>query len=267
MKGSEANHVDRYTKLIMEGGVNKCIICNRCLYARSVLRFRQDKYYMDMDKVLCYFTQHEHICRTCDLYSKKKKILPQAVCNKLNIPSVPCELKNVNRLERVLICRRILFKKVTIMPKGCFSTFKGAICNIPVETNDIVNVITCGADNNGLMYKGQYAKLKRKFNFRGHVYLETASPKTMQLALVYLKQNYPFWHDIRIEIGNISDKLLDFTEETDEEVPICVEPNEEGENPLHSYLLNSEEIIPSQVPTSKEIRKRPRKEAKFDATR
>ena len=39
MKGSKANHVDRYTKLIMEGGVNKCIICNRCLYARSVPRF------------------------------------------------------------------------------------------------------------------------------------------------------------------------------------------------------------------------------------
>ena len=45
--------------------------------------------------------------------------------------------------------------------------------------------------------------------------------------------------------------------------PICVESNEEGENPLQSYLLNSEEIILiSQVPTSEEIRKKPSEEAK-----
>ena len=47
--------------------------------------------------------------------------------------------------------------------------------------------------------------------------------------------------------------------------PICVESNEEGENPLHSYLLNSEEtILTSQVPTSEEIRKKPSEEAKIN---
>ena len=80
---------------------------------------------MDIDKVLCNFMQQEHICRTYDCYLKKKKITSQAVCNKLDIPSVPCELKNLNRHERVLISRRLLFNRVTIMRKGCFPKLKG----------------------------------------------------------------------------------------------------------------------------------------------
>ena len=76
LKGSKANHVDKFTKSIVEGPVNKCILSNRCFYVRSVLCFYQDKYYIDMDKVLCNFTQQEHICRTNDRYLKKKKIPP-----------------------------------------------------------------------------------------------------------------------------------------------------------------------------------------------
>ena len=76
LKGRKANDVDKFTKLIIEGPVNKCIISNHCLHVRSVLCFYQDKYYIDMDKVLCNFTQQEHICRTYDHYLKKKKIPP-----------------------------------------------------------------------------------------------------------------------------------------------------------------------------------------------
>ena len=119
-----------------------------------------------------------------------------------------------------------------------------------MKENDIVNVLPRGADNNGLIF----VKLKRKLGFRGDVYLEAVSPEAVQLALVYLKQNNPFYHDIRIDIDNISDELLDLTEDTDQEIPICIESNEEGENPLDSYLLNSEEtMLISQVPTSEEI--------------
>ena len=136
------------------------------------------------------------------------------------------------------------------MSKRCFPKLKGAICNIPVETYDIVNVLPRGAGSNGLIL----LKLKRKLSFRGHVYLEAASPESVQLALVHLKQNNPFYHDIRIDIDNISDELLDLTEDINKEIPICIESNEEGQNPLDSYLLNSEETMPiSQMPISEEI--------------
>ena len=136
------------------------------------------------------------------------------------------------------------------MPKGCFPKLKGAICNIPVETNGIVNILAGGADSNGLIF----VKLKRKLSFCGHVYLEALSPEAVQLILMLLKQNNPFYHDKRIDIDNISDELLDLTEDRDQEIPMCVESNEEGENSLDSYLFNSEEtMLISQVPTSEQI--------------
>ena len=82
-------------------------LLNRCLYARNVLRFHQEKYDMDMD-----------MCRTCDSYLKKNKILPQAVCNKLSIQTFPCQLKYLNRFESVLMSRRML----PLLPKDVFQS-------------------------------------------------------------------------------------------------------------------------------------------------
>lgn len=110
MKGSEANRVDKFTKLFQN-------LLNRRLYDRSVPRFHEEKCDVDMEKILCNFMQQEHICGTCDLYLKKKKMPPHAVCNKLNIQTFPCELKSLNRFESVLISRRLLFNKVKISPK------------------------------------------------------------------------------------------------------------------------------------------------------
>ena len=63
----------------MEGPVNICIICNRCLYARSILRIRQAKYEMNTEEGIA---QQKQICRTCDLFLKKKKI-PSQVSSKI----------------------------------------------------------------------------------------------------------------------------------------------------------------------------------------
>ena len=83
---------------------------------------------------------------------KKKKIPVQAVCNKLNIFSVPEVLFNLSRLETVLISRRILFKTTNIMPKGRFPMLKGSICNIPIDSNDIKSVLSRGPHRNGLLF-------------------------------------------------------------------------------------------------------------------
>ena len=47
------------------------------------------------------------------------------------------------------------------------------------------------------------------------MYLEAVSLEAVQLALVYLKQNNLFYHDIGIDINNTSDELLNLTEDTD----------------------------------------------------
>ena len=56
----------------------------------------------------------------CDKYLQKKLIFGQAVINKLKITASLEVLIGLNRLERVLISKRILFKKVSIMPNGKF---------------------------------------------------------------------------------------------------------------------------------------------------
>ena len=196
----------KFTKLIVEGPVNIFIIRNRCLYARSVLRFHQDKYGMDMDKTLCNFKQQEHICGLCNCYLKKKKIYPQAICNELNIPTVLRELKKFNILECVSFSRRLLFKKVALVPKGCFPKLKRAIRNIPRETNGIVDVLPRSADSNIQIF----IKFKQELSFRD-VYLEAVSPEAVQLALMYLQQSNPSCHNIRTNFNNILDVLLDLT--------------------------------------------------------
>ena len=57
-----------------------------------------------------------YICLTYHGHFKKRKIPRQAVWNKLEVFDVPNILADLNRLERVLISRRILFQKVSILP-------------------------------------------------------------------------------------------------------------------------------------------------------
>ena len=95
---------------------------------------------------------------TYDKYLKKKRIPGQAAINKLEISASPDILIGLNRLERVLISKIILFRKVTIMPKGNFPKLKGSICNVPIDTVDISDVLLRGVNSNDLVV----IKLKRK---------------------------------------------------------------------------------------------------------
>ena len=60
--------------------------------------------------------------------------------NKLDAEVAPKLLQNLKKLEKVLISKRVLFKKVSIMlGKGEFANIKRKICNIPVETEAVCN--------------------------------------------------------------------------------------------------------------------------------
>ena len=106
-------------------------------------------------------------CKTCAQKWNKNQIPCQAVCNKLQIYDFPIELRCIHQLERVLIARRLQFKEVTIMPKGQSPKFKGAICNVPIDVASTCNTLPCPGDSNGLII----VKLKKKLEYRGHVYL------------------------------------------------------------------------------------------------
>ena len=65
---------------------------------------------------------------------KQWKFVPyQAVSNKLDNTFLPKEFENIHKLERVLVSRRILLKKMVIILKGKLLKIKGSLCNIQVN--------------------------------------------------------------------------------------------------------------------------------------
>ena len=66
-------------------------------------------------------------------HRKNKFISYQAVSNELDITFLPKEFESIYKLERVLVSRRILFKKKVVMPKGKLPKIKGSLCNISVN--------------------------------------------------------------------------------------------------------------------------------------
>ena len=105
---------------------------------------------------------------------------------------MPIKINDLRKLEQVIISKRILFKKIVIMPKGQAAKLKGAICNVALDADDVCNILPRGADSNGIIM----VKLKRKLMYRGHVYFDPVRPNVVLNALQYLKQNNHFYHDI-----------------------------------------------------------------------
>ena len=91
----------------------------------------------------------------------------QAVFDKTSLDPISDELKYLKKLKKDLISKRIIFKKIAIMHgKGEFAKIKGSICNIPIETANICNILPRPADSNGLIV----VKLKQDLKYRVHVY-------------------------------------------------------------------------------------------------
>ena len=90
-----------------------------------------------------------HACMTCHKSIMKKRTPCESVYNKLDVEFALKPLLHLRKLEKVLISKRILFKKVEIMHgKGKFAKIKGNICNIPLETDTVSNVFRRPINNN-----------------------------------------------------------------------------------------------------------------------
>jgi len=138
------------------------------------------------------FDGKEYVCTTCHSKLKKGKVPPQAVSNNLKIFDLPESISTLRRLEKNIIAKRILFKRITIMPKGQCPKIKGSICNVPIKADEICNVLPRGMDNNGVVQ----VALKKKLNFKSNVYLESVRPNIVQDVLSYLKMANPLYANI-----------------------------------------------------------------------
>ena len=95
------NRIKKFKEIITEGPYYICVVCNRCLYKRSVINFKIDKY-ESPDSQFYFssvpsFNDSKYICITCDrkLKSKKSKTPFQAVCNKFELYNFPKNLSDI----------------------------------------------------------------------------------------------------------------------------------------------------------------------------
>ena len=141
---------------------------------------------------------------TCRKSIMKKRKPCQAVSNKLNVEVAPKLVQNLRKFEKVLISKRMLFKKFAIMHgKGGFAKVKESICNIPVETDTVCNVLPRPVNNNGFVI----VKLKRHLRYRWYAYFEPVRPSAIYEALNYLKRKNKFYEDISISYGLNSQEI------------------------------------------------------------
>jgi len=108
-------------------------VCHRTLYRKTVKVFKHSSYCNIADggvfTNVASFDSVKYICLTCDKHLANSKIPPQSVWNKLEVFNLPPELTSLKKLEKILIAKRILFKKIAIMSKGQQQKIKGALCS------------------------------------------------------------------------------------------------------------------------------------------
>ena len=125
------------------------------------------------------------------------------------VDPIPNELKDFKKFEKVLISKRILFNKTAIMHEiGQFSKTNGSICNVPIETANVCNILPRLAVSNELIL----VKLKRDLKYRGHVYFEPVCQHIIYQALTYLKSHNKFYEDISAQKGLSGEDMLKFSD-------------------------------------------------------
>ena len=133
------------------------------------------------------------------------RLLCQA--NRLNIVELPKFCQDIRRLERLLVSRKFLFKKVRVMPKGKSLKIKDSICNIPLSENDVnCNMLPRTAHSNGLIV----VNLKRKLEYKGHVVFEAVRLDVVIQFLEILRNHNDLYSDIETNPANISVDILCF---------------------------------------------------------
>ena len=118
---SVSARITRFKKLITDGPFYICVVCNRCLYKRSVIQFHEDQFehlISDMYTSVVSFDEEKYICKTCARKIRKKHVRCQAVINKLQITNSPSTFCDICILEEIL-ASKLLLKYSALIQESC----------------------------------------------------------------------------------------------------------------------------------------------------
>ena len=191
--------------MINEGALYICVVCQGYLYKKSVFCYDGNKFKSQISNfnLVRLFNGNLYVFRTCCIKCQKGRVTCQVVPNKLEVFDLPVEFQSIRKLEMVLIAKRLLFKKVTIMPYGQMPKIFETICNMPADTLEVTDLLPHSTDSNWLVY----VKLKRKLKDHGHVLFEPVRPMFLETLLRFLKESNPLYCNIVVKTENISAHL------------------------------------------------------------
>ncbi len=247
-------YISKFHSRIKEGPYYVCSVCNRLLYRKSV-KLLEKKDHSSVPKSvftnISSFDNKEYVCITCLSKVVKGKIPCQAVYNNMSVDEIPPELALLEKLENILVAQRIVFEKIIVMPKEQQKKVSGGICNLPVNCDQICIVLPRPPARSGLIM----LKLKRKLEFRGHVYFQAVRPQLVENALNWLMQNNPLYNNITTDMSNISEdlKTLQYDASTDantssENLPTNEDDAlEENDDPLNTHQQATNETCLQSV--------------------
>ena len=170
---------------------------------------------------------------------KQGKVPCQAVINNMYVDDTPVEFASLEKLEQILIAQRIVFVKIIVMPKGQQRKVKGAICNEPVECDQTSSLLPHPPERPGIIL----LKLKRKLQFRSHVYFQAVSPLFVLQALQWPKANNTLYKDIQIDVNNI-DTNLTVLHETDNSITVSEATGSKNNSVTDNCVEDTEDSIP-----------------------
>ena len=189
-----------------------CVVCNRCLYERSLIQFHEDQFenlISGMYTGVVSFDEEKYICKTCAKKIKTENVPCQAYINKLQITNLPSTFCDIRILEKkILVSKRLLFKKVAIILKVQSPKIKGSVCNVTAEITNVSTLLPRVVNSNGLVI----IKLKRKLKYQGHDYFEPVHLYIVMRLLQCLKANNDLYKDVTIVPSNIPTALVDSLE-------------------------------------------------------
>lgn len=112
-----------------------------------------------------------------------------------------------------MIAQRIVFEKIMVIPKGQQRKIKGAICNVPVESDQTCSVLPRPSERSAIIM----LKLQRKLEFKGHVYFDAVRPELILEALMWLKSHNFLYKDIKTDVNNMDQSFTCLEEENNNE--------------------------------------------------
>lgn len=137
----------------------------------------------------------EWVCCTCQKYLNLRKIPPLSVKKGCKFPEIPPELK-LTEMEERLISPRIPFMQLMEKPRGGQKSLRGNVVNVPSDVNKTIKSLPRTLAETETIQ----VKLKRKLQFKHHVFHESVRPFKCIVALHWLLRNSAVFQNEGISI-------------------------------------------------------------------